>query len=90
MYVKLCVHVATSRERIPRGKPSLKRNEITTVDLQLLVWAQNWIGATSVREQFVWMRKNNVRFFASRLGDKCVMLIINLLGSCASDLERNE
>lgn len=50
MYVKLCVHVATSRERIPRGKPSLKRNEITTVDLQLLVWAQNWIGATSVRE----------------------------------------
>lgn len=87
MYMRLCVHVATSRERIPRGKPSLKRNEITTVDLQLLVWAQNWIGATSVREQFVWMRRNNVRFFASRLGDK---LIINLLGSCASDLERNE
>lgn len=71
MYMRLCVHVATSRERIPRGKPSLKRNEISTVDLLLLVWAQNWIGATSVREQFVWMRKNNVRFFASRLGDKC-------------------
>lgn len=71
MYMRLCVHVATSRERIPRGKPSLKRNEFSTVDLLLLVWAQNWIGATSVREQFVWMRKNNVRFFASRLGDKC-------------------
>lgn len=50
MCVRLCVHVATSRERIPRGKPSLKRNEISTVDLLLLVWAKNWIGATSVRE----------------------------------------